>query len=136
MQESASSFNVVQPGSSVATALSEGEAKPKHVLILEVLGEAWRAQKHPLRTVRPFLWRSVSPRTAALPSLDPGQQTCQRVGGQKSSGLRRAQKHPLRALRPFLVAQREPLGPLSARPLSVQLLMPELNPHGRGACCT
>ena len=61
MQETsgAGHFSVVQPGSSVATALSEGEAKPKHVLILEILGEAWRAVKHPLHSVRPFIWRSV-----------------------------------------------------------------------------
>ena len=64
MQESGSadtSFHVVQPGSSVATALSEGESKPKHVLVLEILKEAWRTVKHPLHTVRPFFFRSVSP---------------------------------------------------------------------------
>lgn len=56
-------FSVVQPGSSVATALSEGEAKPKHVLILEILNDGWRSIKHPLQTVRPFIYDTV--RTAA-----------------------------------------------------------------------
>ena len=63
-QESGSAdtnFHVVQPGSSVATALSEGESRPKHVMVLEILKEAWRTVKHPLNTVRPFFFRSVSP---------------------------------------------------------------------------
>lgn len=29
-------FHITQPGSSVATSLIEGEAKPKHVLLLEI----------------------------------------------------------------------------------------------------
>ena len=29
-------FEVMQPGSTVATALSEGEAAPKHAVLLEV----------------------------------------------------------------------------------------------------
>ena len=62
LQETASEaqgFSVVQPGSSVATALSEGEAKKKHVLVLEVLGEQWRIVKRALETVRPFLYDQV-----------------------------------------------------------------------------
>lgn len=51
---------MVQPGSSVATALSEGEAKPKHVLVLEIFEEQWRTVKHPLQTVRPFIYDHVS----------------------------------------------------------------------------
>ena len=57
-QESGSadtSFHVVQPGSSVATALSEGESKPKHVLVLEILKESWRTVKHPLAHRPPLL---------------------------------------------------------------------------------
>ena len=30
-------FHITQPGSSIATSLIEGESKPKHVLMLEVL---------------------------------------------------------------------------------------------------
>lgn len=29
-------FHITQPGSSVATSLIDGEAKPKHVLVLEI----------------------------------------------------------------------------------------------------
>jgi double-strand break repair protein MRE11 len=52
-------FSILQPGSSVATALSEGEAKKKHVIILEILGDQWRTFKFPLRTVRPFAFDQV-----------------------------------------------------------------------------
>ncbi len=54
------SFQVVQPGSSVATALSEGESKKKHVMILEVKGQQFRVSKHALQTVRPFVFDAVS----------------------------------------------------------------------------
>ena len=62
VQESAEAgckFNIVQPGSSVATALSEGESKMKHVLILEVNGEQFRTINYPLETVRPFIHDNV-----------------------------------------------------------------------------
>lgn len=62
MQESTEAsckFNIVQPGSSVATALSEGESKKKHVLILEVNGEQFRTINYPLETVRPFIHDNV-----------------------------------------------------------------------------
>lgn len=63
LQESAdanSHFQVLQPGSSVATALSEGEAQKKHVMVLEVLGSQFRVQKHALNTVRPFIFDKAS----------------------------------------------------------------------------
>ena len=56
-------FSILQPGSSVATALSEGESRRKHIVLLEVVGEQWRTVKVALRTVRPFLFESVRPRT-------------------------------------------------------------------------
>ena len=37
--EAGGAFSVMQPGSSVATALSEGEAKSKHVVVLEIKGQ-------------------------------------------------------------------------------------------------
>lgn len=58
--ESDGTFSILQPGSSVATALSDGEAKKKHVVVLEVLGDQWRTFKFPLRTVRPFSFDQVS----------------------------------------------------------------------------
>ena len=39
-ESAANQFTVVQPGSTVATALVEGEAKPKHVALLQVVGYA------------------------------------------------------------------------------------------------
>ncbi|OQR93473.1 double-strand break repair protein [Achlya hypogyna] len=47
-------FHITQPGSSVATSLIEGEAKPKKVGILEVCGSQFRLVAEPLRSVRPF----------------------------------------------------------------------------------
>ncbi len=64
-------FTLCQPGSSVATALSEGEAKPKHVQLLEINGAAFRLIKFPLETVRPFIFESVR----MLPDDAPGLQT-------------------------------------------------------------
>lgn len=52
-------FSVCQPGSSVATALSEGESKTKHCYLLEVQGEEYRLVKQALETVRPFVFESV-----------------------------------------------------------------------------
>ena len=57
--DDARNFSILQPGSSVATALSEGESRRKHVMILEVMGEQWRTVKIALRTVRPFVFESV-----------------------------------------------------------------------------
>ena len=53
-------FVVVQPGSTVATALVEGEAKPKHVALLSVLGDKWNLDPIPLTTVRPFVIKEVA----------------------------------------------------------------------------
>ena len=67
--EGGGNFSVMQPGSSVATALSEGESKKKHVVLLEVLGQNWRTVKFPLETVRPFSFDSVV--LAGKAELDP-----------------------------------------------------------------
>lgn len=53
------SFTVCQPGSSVATSLSEGETKGKHVVILEVTGRQMNIVPVPLTSVRPFMMRDV-----------------------------------------------------------------------------
>ena len=49
-----SNFVVMQPGSTVATALVEGEARPKHVALVSLKGDQWQMQPLPLTTVRPF----------------------------------------------------------------------------------
>ena len=50
---------VLQPGSTVATSLCEGEAARKHLFRLEVLGSKFRTTPIALRCVRPFAVREV-----------------------------------------------------------------------------
>ncbi|CAO2636097.1 Double-strand break repair protein MRE11 [Lemmus lemmus] len=52
-------FYVCQPGSSVVTSLSPGEAVKKHVGLLRVKGRKMNMQKLPLRTVRQFFMEDV-----------------------------------------------------------------------------
>eukprot|EP01133_Synstelium_polycarpum_P007728 gene7728-9058_t len=52
-------FHITQPGSSVATALSEGESKDKFVGLLEVYKNQFRFKTFPLKTVRPFIMDSI-----------------------------------------------------------------------------
>ncbi|XP_065316935.1 double-strand break repair protein MRE11-like isoform X2 [Gordionus sp. m RMFG-2023] len=49
------SFFVSQPGSSIATSLSAGEAVPKHVALLQIKNKSFKMNKIPLKTVRPFV---------------------------------------------------------------------------------
>jgi hypothetical protein len=53
------SFSVLQPGSTVATSLSEPESQPKQCFLLDIAGVSWRVQALPLTTVRPFNFKSV-----------------------------------------------------------------------------
>ncbi|XP_006628191.1 double-strand break repair protein MRE11 [Lepisosteus oculatus] len=52
-------FYVTQPGSSVVTSLSPGEAEKKHVGLLRVKGKKMNLQKIPLQTVRQFFIQDV-----------------------------------------------------------------------------
>ncbi|XP_067606829.1 double-strand break repair protein MRE11 isoform X1 [Pseudorca crassidens] len=52
-------FYVSQPGSSVVTSLSPGEAVKKHVGLLRIKGRKMNMQKIPLRTVRQFFMEDV-----------------------------------------------------------------------------
>ncbi|KAI7896607.1 Metallo-dependent phosphatase-like protein [Mucor mucedo] len=65
-------FCITQPGSSVATSLSEGEAKPKHVGILTIEGGTYQLDKIRLKTVRPFQFTSVV--LAQVDSLRPNDR--------------------------------------------------------------
>ncbi|CAH8451183.1 unnamed protein product [Schistosoma turkestanicum] len=67
---SSKNFYVVQPGSSVATALSEGEAQNKAVALLEIRGKEFKVKRLPLRTVRPFLFKDLVLQDY-VPKLDP-----------------------------------------------------------------
>lgn len=52
-------FRITQPGSSVATSLSEYESKRKNVALLQIHGTQFRLFPLPLRTVRPFLMDEI-----------------------------------------------------------------------------
>ncbi|KAG4074771.1 hypothetical protein HA402_006410 [Bradysia odoriphaga] len=52
-------FYVSQPGSSVATSLSEGEAIDKHVGLLLIHGTQFRMEPIKLKSVRPFVFDSI-----------------------------------------------------------------------------
>lgn len=54
-------FRIYQPGSSVATSLSEGESSryPKHMGMLEVRLEKFRLRPIPFRQVRPFVYADL-----------------------------------------------------------------------------
>lgn len=66
------SFYVSQPGSSVATSLCEGEAKTKHVAILEIREKGgFRMTKVKLETVRPFYIEDV---VLSNTDIDPTQE--------------------------------------------------------------
>ncbi|XP_048498670.2 double-strand break repair protein MRE11 isoform X2 [Beta vulgaris subsp. vulgaris] len=65
-------FHITQPGSSVATSLIDGEAKPKHVLLLEIKGNQYRPTKIPLQSVRPFEYAEVALKD--LPDIDQSDQ--------------------------------------------------------------
>lgn len=73
--EACNGVDIIQPGSSVATSLAEGEAIPKHVGLLEVTGRDYTLQKIPLNTVRPFEWTSVS--LSEVPGLTPDPKACE-----------------------------------------------------------
>ncbi|TMW68208.1 hypothetical protein Poli38472_007880 [Pythium oligandrum] len=62
-------FFITQPGSSVATSLVEGEAKAKHVGVLEIHQQSFRLSTRELKTVRPFKMTDVI--LSEEESLDP-----------------------------------------------------------------
>lgn len=53
-------FHVMQPGSSVATSLNEGESAPKHVAILKITGKKFDVEPIRLKTVRPFIMNEIT----------------------------------------------------------------------------
>jgi double-strand break repair protein MRE11 len=64
-------FSVIQPGSSVATSLCEGEAVRKHVGILSIKGKKATMKKILLKTVRPFIMETVYLSTDSFIDPDP-----------------------------------------------------------------
>ncbi|KAF9970070.1 Double-strand break repair protein mre11a [Actinomortierella ambigua] len=63
-------FHVTQPGSSVATSLSDGESRPKHVAILKIWKDKFDLQKIRLNSVRPFVMDDVILSENNLPKKD------------------------------------------------------------------
>lgn len=57
--ESAKPFYISQPGSSVATSLSEGESAPKAIGLLSVYKKTFKMEKIPLETVRQFMMDNI-----------------------------------------------------------------------------
>ena len=54
-------FFISQPGSPVATSLCEGEAREKHVGVLNIrAGITWEMDSIPLKSVRPFIFKTIS----------------------------------------------------------------------------
>ncbi|KAI6999617.1 DNA repair exonuclease [Hortaea werneckii] len=53
-------FHVMQPGSSVATSLVEGEAETKKVAILTIKGQDFDCETIRLKTVRPFVMKEIA----------------------------------------------------------------------------
>ena len=54
IRNTSTGFNVIQPGSSVATQLTFGEARPKHIVMMDIKQKSFKVHKFPLQTVRPF----------------------------------------------------------------------------------
>jgi double-strand break repair protein MRE11 len=52
-------FNVIQPGSSIATSLMPGEAVAKHVCILSITGMSFTSEAIRLKSVRPFHMKEI-----------------------------------------------------------------------------
>ena len=63
MQET--DFEVFQPGSSCAIQLSEGEARKKHFMSLDIQGTSYKATYIPFSKVRPFAFETVALRDHA-----------------------------------------------------------------------
>ncbi|KAF9544792.1 Double-strand break repair protein mre11a [Mortierella hygrophila] len=64
-------FHVSQPGSSVATSLSEGESKEKHVALLKICRSKFKLDKIRLASVRPFIMGDL---VLADHQIDPTNQ--------------------------------------------------------------
>lgn len=64
-------FRVCQPGSTVATSLSPGEALAKHAVLLTVQGTQFKTESLALRCVRPLVIADLALSEAPRSQLDP-----------------------------------------------------------------
>ena len=58
--EGGKKYLISQPGSTVQTALTQGEAKQKHCMLLEIQEKRWRTTQIPLKSVRPFIFDNLN----------------------------------------------------------------------------
>lgn len=73
-QQSPNGFYITQPGSSIATSLSLGEAKDKHVALLKIdENNRHQCTGIPLKTVRPFIIDSIDLTQTAINPVDTKQ---------------------------------------------------------------
>lgn len=86
--EAGGAFSVMQPGSSVATALSEGEAKRKHVVVLEIMEQhvsaPWGTGKVQCKYECPALCHASSHRPTGACSGGPSSTHWRRCGPSSS----------------------------------------------------
>lgn len=61
-------FHIIQPGSSIPTSLTAGEALQKHAVLLEIRGDSFRSTFIPLRTARPIEVAEVRNSVVHFPS--------------------------------------------------------------------
>lgn len=96
-------FNVLQPGSSVATSLCDAEAKPKNVFILEINYKQNKSQPRlipiPLTTIRTFKMRNIS--LNEVPFLKPHdkESITKYLIGQVNEMIDEANKETIEKLR-------------------------------------
>jgi len=64
-------FYVTQPGSTVATSLSEGETREKHCAVVTIFKDNFQIKKIPLDTVRQFYMDEIVLSETAINSGDP-----------------------------------------------------------------
>ncbi|KAJ1502252.1 Double-strand break repair protein mre11a, partial [Coelomomyces lativittatus] len=92
-------FHVLQPGSSVATSICEGESVPKHVVLLEIQGTSFISTPLPLKTVRPMVIQDLVLQKEASVKLGDVTQAQQCILKKIESILRSLPTTPLPLLR-------------------------------------
>lgn len=70
---------VTQPGSSVATSLSQGESMAKHIGLLKIYKTTFDLQPIPLKTVRPFVYDEIILKYTKNSHEDPSQNAQNQV---------------------------------------------------------
>ena len=113
-QSAGREFFVSQPGSSVATSLSEGESKEKNVAILEINKGQFQLRPVPLTSVRPFVIEDINLSVENVPKDSKGMHKAlvARVCDMIATGLaQNAEMIPLIRLRIELSSGYEKISP-------------------------